>query len=188
MLRFGRVDHTNSNLDSVFRSAVLDAAARAEVRQEVQGIYQQVTEAIDRRRPVCEASGRCCRFEQFGHRLFVTTMELAAFIHALDKGSVSSELQASVASWQGSGCPFQVGRLCGVHAIRPFGCRIFFCDSTSTAWQAEQYEQFHAALKRAHDRLRVPYYYVEWRAALRALRLNDPAGFADGRALPAEPP
>jgi len=59
-----------------------------------------------------------------------------------------------------------------VHAIRPFGCRMFFCDATSTAWQNEAYEQFHARLKRLHEELGVPYFYVEWRQALGALGLS----------------
>ena len=69
------------------------------------------------------------------------------------------------------GCPFQVDRLCSVHAIRPFGCRIFFCDPTSQQWQNERYELFHAELKRLHEGLGVPYFYVEWRAAPGALGL-----------------
>jgi Fe-S-cluster containining protein len=67
------------------------------------------------------------------------------------------------------GCPFQSMKLCGVHAIRPFGCRVFFCDETSTDWQHQQYELFHAELRRLHETLQVPYFYVEWRHALRAI-------------------
>jgi hypothetical protein len=70
------------------------------------------------------------------------------------------------------GCPFQVGGLCSVHTIRPFGCRVFFCDATSDGWQHEQYERFHGELKRLHDELRVPYQYLEWRDALRQLDLD----------------
>ena len=68
--------------------------------------------------------------------------------------------------WDGTGCPFQVAKLCGVHEIRPFGCRIYFCDATSTVWQQEAYEAFHGQLKRLHESLGVPYFYVEWRSAL----------------------
>ncbi|HZL35502.1 MAG TPA: hypothetical protein VFC78_09345, partial [Tepidisphaeraceae bacterium] len=67
------------------------------------------------------------------------------------------------------GCPFQIAGLCTAHPIRPFGCRLFFCDATSTAWQHELYEQLHGQLRRLHDELAVPYHYVEWRFALRAL-------------------
>src|SRR5688572_7737954 len=114
-------------------------------------------------------SGRCCRFEEYGHRLYVSTIELAAFLHATQQAGQSAQIAAAMENWDGAGCPFQVGKLCGVHALRPFGCRIFFCDPTATQWQNEQYEQFHARLKRLHDDLNVPYFYVEWRQALRAL-------------------
>ena len=59
--------------------------------------------------------------------------------------------------------------MCGVHAIRPFGCRMFFCDPTSTDWQNDAYERFHGQLKQLHQTLGVPYFYVEWRQALRAM-------------------
>jgi Fe-S-cluster containining protein len=75
--------------------------------------------------------------------------------------------------WNGAGCPFQIFGLCGVHPIRPLGCRIFFCDPQTTRWQQEQYECFHARLKRLHDELAVPYLYMEWRSALRALDLPE---------------
>jgi Fe-S-cluster containining protein len=111
---------------------------------------------------LCVVSGRCCRFEEFGHRLFVTTLELARFVH--DVGSI-----AVPDAWDGTGCPFQKAKLCTVHAIRPFGCRMFFCDATSTEWQNAAYERFHADLKRLHEQFEVPYFYLEWRQALRAL-------------------
>jgi Fe-S-cluster containining protein len=137
----------------------------------VGALYADVQRAIDARRPACAVSGRCCRFEEFGHRLFVTTVELAAFVAALE-GTGRRPGGDPAAAWDGTGCPFQSGKLCGVHAIRPFGCRMFFCDATSTDWQNEAYEQFHARLKRMHEELNVPYFYVEWRAALRALGLS----------------
>jgi Fe-S-cluster containining protein len=93
--------------------------------------------------------------------LFVTTMELAAFSAARGFADPPTPI--------GAGCPFQHDKLCTVHTIRPFGCRIFFCDETSTDWQRQQYESFHAELKRLHERLGVPYFYVEWRQALRAV-------------------
>ena len=49
---------------------------------------------------------------------------------------------------------------------------MFFCDATSTDWQNETYERFHARLKRLHEELGVPYRYVEWRQALRELGLS----------------
>jgi hypothetical protein len=68
-----------------------------------------------------------------------------------------------------AGCAFQVNGLCSVHASRPFGCRVFYCDPSAALWQQEQYEYFHAKLRRIHETMRVPYFYVEWRHALAAI-------------------
>jgi len=153
------------------------------------------------RRPICVTSGRCCRFEEFGHRLYVTTMELAKFVYEMSvvighssfvpgplsvvadrrTAGIASEARPTIslpllatdtgpkAKDKGQmtkdqpGCPFQVNKLCGVHAIRPFGCRIFFCDETSTQWQHDLYER--PPCRPAAGRMRnwgVPYHYVEW--------------------------
>jgi Fe-S-cluster containining protein len=164
---------TESHLD-VFRAAVYSAAGKVEVREAIAAVHAELERAIQQRRPRCDASGRCCRFEQFGHRLFVTTLELAAFVYDLETRSWPAELECARAQWSGEGCPFQLERLCGVHGIRPFGCRIFFCDPTASDWQREQYEAHHARLKRLHEELGVPYFYVEWRQALRAAGITVP--------------
>ena len=150
-------------MDETLRNAVATAAGRLDVGPAVDVVYRAVQGEIDARRPACAVSGRCCRFEEYGHRLYVTTLELAAFVAALG--------ERSDGAWDGTGCPYQRSKLCTVHAIRPFGCRMFFCDATSTQWQNDAYERFHARLKALHAELNVPYFYVEWRAALRALGL-----------------
>jgi Fe-S-cluster containining protein len=134
------------------------------VREAVARVYADLQTQIDLRKPVCKTSGRCCRFDEFGHRLYVTTLELAAFVSQLPPGERST-----------ADCPFQIAGLCSVHTIRPFGCRVFFCDATASTWQNDQYERFHAELKRLHEVLGVPYFYVEWRQALRTLGFSDPA-------------
>jgi Fe-S-cluster containining protein len=149
-------------MDEALREEVWRAAGRAEVRDAVGRVYADLAAEVEARRPLCVASGRCCRFEEFGHRLFVTTIEVAAFLYDLQ----TSGVVAPSPDWDGTGCPFQVSKLCGVHSIRPFGCRMFFCDATSTQWQNETYERYHGRLKRLHEELGVPYHYVEWRRAL----------------------
>ena len=156
-----RVTELNERRRQELCGAVCQAAARADVRDAIANVYHALAEQVELRRPACVTSGRCCRFDEFGHRLFVTTMELAAFSAA---GGFANEVGSIDVD-----CPFQRHKLCTVHSIRPFGCRVFFCDETSTDWQRRQYEAFHAELKRLHRRLDVPYFYVEWRDALRAL-------------------
>jgi Fe-S-cluster containining protein len=173
------------SIETELREAVLAAATRPAVSESVAAVYSTLGDAVELRRPLCSTSGRCCRFEEYGHRLYVTTLELAKFVADLtivrtmaaigassERNSASkvalpiiSTIKGSIAG-DGGGCRFQMEGLCGVHALRPFGCRIFFCDETSTAWQHETYERLHARLRTLHDELFVPYFYVEWRFAL----------------------
>lgn len=148
------------------RQSVATATVRPEALRRVEELYRSVQAEIDARRPTCVVSGRCCRFEEFGHRLYITTLELAHFTRQL-----GGSHHAAATDWDGAGCPFQRAKLCSVHAIRPFGCRMFFCDATSTDWQNAAYERFHADLKRLHEEFEVPYFYVEWRQALEMLGL-----------------
>jgi Fe-S-cluster containining protein len=150
------------------RQAVRAAAGREEVRAAIHALYSRVQQEIDLRRPICRQSGRCCRFDEFGHRLYVTTMELAAFVAGLEaeKDSPAPPSHLPLLPANPGGCRFQVDGLCSVHPIRPFGCRIFFCDPTAEQWQQEQYEQFHQQLRGLHEQLNVPYFYMEWRKAL----------------------
>ena len=141
--------------------AVSEASNRPEVISAVEAVYADIAKAIAERKPVCEMSGRCCKFEEYGHRLYVSTLELASFYAGAPKA----------ADWDGTGCPFQRGKLCTVHTIRPFGCRMYFCDPTAQGWQQGMYEQFHGRLKQLHEDLGVPYFYVEWRGALKELGL-----------------
>lgn len=176
-------------MEQELKRAVMEAAGREEVCRAVGEIYDELAAAIAERRPVCSASGRCCKFEEYGHRLYLTTMELAKFFADLKLVAAPiREGQATLggfrqlpvlaatrvhSKWDGLGCPFQIEGLCGVHAIRPFGCRVYFCDASSTQWQHDQYERLHGRLRALHDRLAVPYHYVEWRFALAALGLSD---------------
>jgi Fe-S-cluster containining protein len=143
--------------------AVADAAACARVVDAVAELYGEVDRQIRSIGPICEMSGRCCHFEEYGHRLYVTTAELAAFVAMAAK----SPLPAAVAGrTDGSGCRFQQDRMCMAHPLRPMGCRLFYCDPRATRPLQTAFEQLHEKLKRLHEELDVPYYYLEWRTAL----------------------
>jgi Fe-S-cluster containining protein len=156
-----------ASMDSSFALAVRCAAVRPEVRRAIYDLYQSLQSRIDIRRPICKTSGRCCHFDEFGHRLYITTAELATFFHDLPPRPIPSPRSLPILKK----CPYQLDGLCSVHAIRPFGCRIFFCDETSADWQHQQYEIFHRQLQEIHDQFEIPYFYMEWRSALAALGL-----------------
>jgi Fe-S-cluster containining protein len=144
-----------------FQDAVEIARRREDVRRAVRNVYLALQDAIDLRQPICRTSGRCCKFDEYGHRLFVTTMEFGTFLRELH-----DRTKARPFTGAGPICPFQIDNLCSVHDVRPFGCRIFFCDETATDWQQQQYARFHVELKRLHALLEIPYFYVEWRQAM----------------------
>lgn len=143
--------------------AVADAAASVRIIDAVTGLYSEAEQRIRQIGPICELSGRCCRFDDFGHRLYVTTAELATFVAMASRISVPSALTQQV---DGSGCRFQQGKLCMVHQLRPMGCRMFYCDPRTQQPLQTLFEQFHQKLKRLHEDLDIPYYYLEWRTAL----------------------
>lgn len=145
------------------KEAVEHARGKAGVAQRIAEIYDRFDVEFQTRRPRCDQSGKCCHFEEYGHRLFVTTAELASFVLA------NTRDEAIV--WDGLGCPYQIDGLCSVHSSRPFGCRVYFCDTSSTQWQQTMYERFHAEIKQLHDELGLDYMYVEWREGLRAIGL-----------------
>jgi Fe-S-cluster containining protein len=133
------------------------AAADPPAVAAIAAIYADLQSAVDARKPVCSASGKCCHFDAYGHRLYVTTLELASFLTNLNVAPTNADP---------GGCPFQKDGLCDAHTARPFGCRIYYCDPTAQVWQQRQYELFHARIKALHESTGTPYFYVEWRAAL----------------------
>jgi hypothetical protein len=90
-----------------------------DLRRLVRELYREVDAAVAAAGPVCEASGRCCRFKEHGHVLFLSHLEADVLLAAAppyDK-PVSPDF-----------CPFQKDRLCTAREPRPLGCRIYHCD------------------------------------------------------------
>lgn len=146
-----------------------DAAKRDAIDQAIQELYADLDAAIAKRRPVCNASGRCCRFEAFGHRLYVTGLEIAWFMNGLASPEPGAGTGSGVRLQQYTptpDCPYQIGGLCSTHAIRPLGCRVFFCEQGTEAWQQDTTERFLDRLKALHAEHDIPYAYMEWRAGL----------------------
>ena len=143
------------------------AAADPRIDLALRTIHGEIAESTRAHKPLCIASGRCCRFAEFGHRLYVTGLETGWFLGRLqgdlDRTLSRMELDAAVAS---GSCPFLRDGLCSVHAIRPFACRTFFCDPRADAWQTELHERMHARVRALHDEFGIEYRYGEWREIL----------------------
>lgn len=115
-------------------------------------IYDALAEDLARLAPVCDLSGRCCRFKEYGHRLYLSRTEAELLLsEGLPEGATISE----------EGCPFQIGLLCTAREKRPFGCRVYYCDP-QYAGQAEMLsEKYLAELRALHVESGAPWEYGE---------------------------
>jgi Fe-S-cluster containining protein len=115
-------------------------------------IYSDLAQDIAQRAPVCDLSGRCCRFKEYGHRLYLSRPEAELL---LEKGLPAG------AQVDDAGCPFQVGQLCTARELRPFGCRVYFCDPSYTGQAEELTETYLTQLKSLHRETDTPWDYAE---------------------------
>ena len=122
-----------------------------DVRQLVQVVYSIVDAAVAAAKPRCDASGRCCRFKEWGHTLFISQFEADILLETVPhyEKPISAD-----------GCPFQVDNLCTARAERPLGCRIYFCDPDFQNQQHDITETAIAELKRIADETGVGWRYA----------------------------
>jgi len=158
------------------------AASDPVIDRALGDLYDRLDADVAKRGPTCWVSGRCCRFDEYDHRLYVTGLEVVWVLArvASQKSQVTSQgaLPGSALDMETSSlkrppaadgaCVFQEGGLCGIRDIRPMGCRVFFCQQGTEDWQRELYERHLGDLRALHDAHDVPYRYLEWRSALEA--------------------
>lgn len=153
------------------------AAATPAVDEALRHLLSDLDRRIVERGPVCQASGRCCDFGTYGHRLFVTGLEIAWFLRqapALQPEPAPAPSAHALTQWPGPAetprrdvCPHQIDGKCSTHPIRPTGCRIYFCQAGTEIWQNELYELFLGRLRQLHETHDLPYRYMDWMHGLR---------------------
>jgi hypothetical protein len=120
------------------------------LRSELVVLYERLGGEIATANPVCELSGRCCRFHEYGHTLFISRVEAELLLsEGLPAGAVVDE----------ASCPFQVQGLCTARERRPLGCRIYFCDPNYAGVGEQFSEQYLSELKRLHEATATPWEY-----------------------------
>src|SRR5438132_1254611 len=119
-----------------------------ELRRRVLELYREVDASVAAAGPVCVASGRCCRFKEHGHTLFVSNIEADVLLASAPpyERPVSADY-----------CPFQSGNLCTAREPRPLGCRVYYCDPAYQDTGSHISEEYLRRLKRLADE-----YGVEW--------------------------
>jgi hypothetical protein len=140
------------------------------IRQEVFRIYAEAERAIAAAGPVCVASGRCCRFKEYGHTLFVSNLEA----NVLLSGAPPFERPASP-----DFCPFQKDKLCTARAHRPLGCRVYYCDPNYQETGNQITEEYLRKLKELAEQNGLEWRYAPLHHFLNAAEsATPPAGSA----------
>jgi hypothetical protein len=130
------------------------------LRRQVLQLYQDVDRQVAAAGPVCVASGRCCRFKEYGHVLFLSNLEAEVLLAS------APPYEAPVTP---DYCPFQKGNLCTAREPRPLGCRIYYCDPN---YQETSHQITEDALARLKALAREQ--GVDWRYAPLYHFLNHP--------------
>jgi hypothetical protein len=122
-----------------------DAALRA--------LYLELDAEIAQIGPVCQLSGRCCRFKEYGHTLFASTAEIQLLL-----GSAPEPCRPLD---HGETCPWQSPQgHCTARDCRPLGCRIYYCDTSFELRAYELSERYITRLKGLSDQHRLPWNYA----------------------------
>ncbi|MES2791518.1 MAG: hypothetical protein V4719_18010 [Planctomycetota bacterium] len=138
-------------------------------------IYDDLAQDLAALAPVCDLSGRCCRFKEYGHRLYISRTEAELLLQ--DGLPVDSTVDEA-------SCPFQIGQLCTAREKRPFGCRVYFCDP-KYAGQAEILsEKYLEQLRELHRETGTPWEYAELHLFLEEAALQADSRTADDSVSP----
>lgn len=128
-----RVDQMRSEPDSTLPEA---SAWRGPLAR----LYAELDAEIARLAPVCEISGRCCRFAEFDHALYLSTVEFAVLVADAPQGEEGVDGIER--------CPWQDDRgRCRAREARPLGCRVYFCDPSYQSAMFDISESYIQKLK-----------------------------------------
>jgi Fe-S-cluster containining protein len=136
---------------------------------EVKKIYDWLDSTIKPLNNKCDACGKCCNFDSFGHKLFITTPELLYFMQNVTSGNVISSEGLKEAEVEKSikkkVCPYLKDEKCTVRNFRFAGCRIFFCKEDKNL-QNKLSEETIEKFKALCDKFNLPYRYVDFASAV----------------------
>ncbi|PKL47368.1 MAG: hypothetical protein CVV39_05795 [Planctomycetes bacterium HGW-Planctomycetes-1] len=140
--------------------------------KQVSQIYDWLDSQIKSMNVECQTCGKCCNFDAFGHKLFITTPELLYFKKNI---VISSEVpinrDGAEKSIQKNICPYLKDGKCAARNFRFAGCRIFFCKADSEKINKLS-EQAIEKFKTLCDEYNFPYRYVNLATALNKFDLS----------------
>lgn len=139
---------------------VEQARSSGEAIAQLEALYRDVDQQLAAMGQTCRACGTCCDFDRFGHRLYLTTVELALL------SAAPPPHRKSLAEGR---CPYQDGSACAARQRRGLGCRVFSCDPDTDPAEADLYAHYHRLLGEIHATHSLAYSYVDIISALEQL-------------------
>jgi Fe-S-cluster containining protein len=129
-------------LSTKYKARSTNKTMSEELRDKVLEIYREADREVERAGPVCLASGRCCRFKEYGHVLFVSNLEAEVLLAGAPPYAkpVSADF-----------CPFQKENLCTAREPRPLACRVYYCDPSYQDTAGQITEKYLKQLKALAD-------------------------------------
>jgi len=111
---------------------------------EVEQVYARLAAELAETGLTCRACGRCCDLVGNRYRLYLSTLELGLILDRLGIDRLPPQ--------QGGRCGFQApDGHCTIHAVRPLGCRTFFCEAEGEHLN-HLYEKYLKQLKRLAEK------------------------------------
>ncbi len=130
------------------------------ITQKVTEIYDWLNLEIKAHSDIigkCNACGKCCYFEKYDHRLFVTTPELMYLKTKLGVEKLKSMPTGT--------CPYNINGECTIHRYRFASCRIFCCNGDKDL-QSRLSESVLEEIKSICTECQIPYRYTDLPTAL----------------------
>ena len=128
---------------------------KAAIAASVQEVYNWIDAEVSNNTATCDACGKCCNFEAYDHRLYVTSPEMIHF--AANVTDVKKMLSGI--------CPYLHESKCTVHSFRFAGCRIFLCTGDPEL-QSRLSEQALEKLKEICEKFDIDYKYTDLKTTL----------------------
>jgi hypothetical protein len=128
-----------------------------EIAGAVAEVYEWIDLQIGQTASQCEACGKCCDFEDYDHRLFVTGAELIYFAAKIGPKKIKP--------MPAGRCPYNIDGECTVYPYRFGGCRIFSCKGDKD-FQSRLSEQAVEKFKAICEEFHIPYRYTDLATAL----------------------
>jgi hypothetical protein len=125
----------------------------SEPHTELRALYDELDAEVAGLGPICQLSGRCCRFQEYGHMLFVSALETQFLLDNAPEPERPLD--------QGQTCPWQDSlNRCRARGARPLGCRVYFCDAAYQGHCEDLSERFIVRLKQLTNKYDVPWEYA----------------------------